>query len=90
LHTVAGGGTFLYPAIATLVVEEMQHPTESLTLREGEILQHIVRGETSTQIANNLSLSVKTIEWHRNNLMSKLGIHNVAELVRFALEHGLG
>jgi DNA-binding NarL/FixJ family response regulator len=89
LRIVAGGGTFLYPTIAKLVVEEMHRPTEVLTPREVEVLRYIVRGETSAAIAEILSLSVKTVEWHRNNLMSKLGIHNVVELVRYSLEHGL-
>ncbi len=89
LRTVASGGTFLYPSVATVLVEEMHHPTESLTPREVQVLRHIVRGETSSNIAEILSLSVKTVEWHRNNLMSKLGLHNVAELVRYSLEHGL-
>jgi DNA-binding NarL/FixJ family response regulator len=90
LRTVARGGTFLYPTVATLLVEEMKHPTVSLTPREAEVLQHIVRGETSSQIADSLSLSVKTVEWHRSNLMSKLNVHGVADLVRYALEHELG
>jgi two-component system, NarL family, response regulator NreC len=89
LRAVANGETFLYPAVSTVVVEEMQKPGESLTPRESEILERIVRGETSAQIARNLSLSVKTVEWHRNNLMSKLDVHNAAELVRLALQHGL-
>ena len=89
LRTVARGGTFLYPTVATLLVEEMKHPTVSLTPREAEVLQHIVRGETSSQIAESLSLSVKTVEWHRSNLMSKLNVHGVADLVRYALEHEL-
>jgi DNA-binding NarL/FixJ family response regulator len=89
LRTVAGGDTYLYPTVSDIVLEAMQNPGESLTPREAEILQHIVRGKTSPQIAEGLSLSVKTVEWHRNNLMSKLGVHNVAELVRFALQHGL-
>jgi DNA-binding NarL/FixJ family response regulator len=89
LRAVAQGETFLYPAVSTVLVEEMQSPGESLTPRETEVLKRIVDGETSPQIAEALSLSVKTVEWHRNNLMSKLGVHNAAELVRFALQHGL-
>jgi DNA-binding NarL/FixJ family response regulator len=89
LRTVASGEVFLCPSVSTTVAEEMYRPGESLTPRELEILQHIVRGETSPQIAAGLALSVKTVEWHRNNLMSKLGVHNAAELVYFALQHGL-
>jgi DNA-binding NarL/FixJ family response regulator len=96
LRTVAGGGTFLYPPVATTLVEEMRRqaegtPTmlESLTPRESEILKCIARGQTNSQIATILSISVKTVEWHRSNLMSKLDAHGVADLVRYALEHKL-
>lgn len=89
LRIVAEGGTFLYPSVASLLAEELQHPTESLTPREIEILRHIVQGETNSQIGESLSLSVKTIEWHRTNLMNKLNLHNVAELVNYALQHEL-
>jgi DNA-binding NarL/FixJ family response regulator len=90
LRTVACGETSLHPTVSTIVAEEVRGGgAEALTPREVEILEHIVRGETSRQIAGDLSLSAKTVEWHRNNLMSKLGVHNVAELVRVALQHGL-
>jgi DNA-binding NarL/FixJ family response regulator len=89
VRAVARGETFLYPAVSSVLVEEMRRPGESLTARETEVLEHIVRGETSPQIAESLGLSVKTVEWHRNNLMSKLDAHNAAELVRIALQSGL-
>jgi two-component system response regulator NreC len=89
LRTVARGETFLYPAVSSVLVEEIRRPGESLTPRETEILEHIVRGETNPEIAQVLGLSIKTVEWHRSNLMSKLDVHNAAELVRFALQQGL-
>jgi DNA-binding NarL/FixJ family response regulator len=96
LRAVARGETFLYPAVAAVVVDEMRRQGEAetttpaaLTSREREILHFIVLGKTNTQMAYTLSLSVKTVEWHRANLMSKLGLHNVADLVRYALQHGL-
>ena len=89
LRTVARGETYLHPAVSTVLVEEMRRPGEPLTPREQEILEHIVHGETSPQIAASLSLSLKTVEWHRNNLMGKLGVHNAAELVHVALQRGL-
>jgi two-component system response regulator NreC len=95
LRVVAKGETFLIPTAATAVVEEMrrrgEEPTtdssDSLTPRELEILKHIVTGKTNSQIAVELSISVKTVEWHRSNLMSKLDVHSVADLVRYAIEH---
>jgi DNA-binding NarL/FixJ family response regulator len=89
LRVVARGETYVHPELSTVLVEEVQYPAESLTPREKEILERIVRGETNPQIASSLSLSIKTVEWHRANLMSKLNAHNAAELVRIALERGL-
>lgn len=94
LRTVAQGETFLPPSVATTVLEQVQQSDRSngsktLTPREREILKHIVQGETNPQIAGALSLSVKTVDWHRANLMSKLDLHTVADLVRYALQNGL-
>jgi len=89
LRAVAGGETYLHPEVSAVLVEEVRCPDEALTPREKEILEHIVQGETNPQIAASLSLSVKTVEWHRSNLMSKLNVHNAAELVRVALQCGL-
>ena len=60
-----------------------------LTPRKIEILKHIAAGETNPQIATALGLSVKTVDWHRVNLMSKLDLHTVADLVRYALHTGI-
>lgn len=95
LRTVSRGETFLYPAVTSMLVDEMRRarqgaaPPEDLTEREREILALIVKGNTNAQIASALSLSIKTVEWHRGNLMSKLGAHNAADLVRLALQCGL-
>jgi len=89
LRAVVRGETYLHPEVSAVLVEEVRCPDEPLTPREKEILRHIVDGETSRQIAASLALSVKTVEWHRNNLMSKLNVHNAAELVRVALQRGL-
>jgi DNA-binding CsgD family transcriptional regulator len=61
----------------------------SLTKREGEILQLIVSGQTNKQIAQFLTRSERTVEFHRNRLMRKLGAHNAAELVKSAMAIGL-
>jgi DNA-binding CsgD family transcriptional regulator len=61
----------------------------SLTKREGEILRLIVSGQTNKQIAQCLSRSERTIEFHRNRLMRKVGAHNAAELVKGAIGMGL-
>ncbi len=96
LHLVARGEIFLYPSIATAVVEDMRKPSEAngkaartLTSRESEILRCIVLGQTNAHIAAALQISIKTVEWHRANLMIKLDAHSVADLVRYALRYGL-
>jgi two-component system response regulator NreC len=62
---------------------------EPLTPRETEVLKYIVRGYTNRQIGEELNISVRTVEGHRANLSSKLGIQSRAEFVRYAREHGL-
>jgi len=96
IRTVSRGETFLQPSVASTVAEQIRHQaidtekrSEPLTPREEEILKYIALGKTNPQIASILSLSVKTVEWHRTNLMSKLDAHNIAELVRYASQHGL-
>ncbi len=62
---------------------------ETLTARERQILQLSAEGQTSTAIGTRLSISPRTVEAHRANLMRKLGFHKLTELVRFALERQL-
>ncbi len=60
-----------------------------LTPREREVLQLVAEGKTSNQVAENLHVSVKTVETHRTQLMHKLKIKNMAELVKYAIQEGL-
>jgi DNA-binding NarL/FixJ family response regulator len=71
----------------SLVPEEI--PSEPLTAREIEVLRLIAQGHTNRQVADVLHISVRTVESHRANLMSKLGLSSRAELVRYAMEHNL-
>jgi DNA-binding NarL/FixJ family response regulator len=66
-----------------------QSPIDSLSPRELEVIQFVVEGKTSAEIAKILSLSPKSIETYRSRLMSKLGINNIPSLVKFALLHGI-
>lgn len=67
----------------------MRDPLERLTPRQREILQLVVEGKKTREIAEILSVSVKTVETHRAQLMDRLGIHDVAGLVRYAIRNGL-
>ena len=62
---------------------------DMLTPRELEILQFLIQGYTNRQIAEELSLSVRTVEGHRSNLSAKLGLHSRVDLIRYAREQGL-
>jgi len=88
IRRVAAGETVLAPQLvqtATLRGER----NAGLTPRELEILQHIVAGKSNKEIASLLNLSVNTVAVHRANIMDTLGIHKTAELVVYAIRHGL-
>jgi DNA-binding NarL/FixJ family response regulator len=61
----------------------------TLTPRENQVVQLLAEGKTSKEVANILSLSVKTAETHRSNIMSKLGLHSVSELVLYAVRNNI-
>lgn len=96
LRSVMRGETYLSPAISRHVVEGFLHgvmgeadPLAALTPRQREILQLIAEGKANKEIAAALKLSVKTVEAHRAQLMDRLGIHDIAGLVRLAIRAGL-
>ena len=64
-------------------------PLETLSQREREILKLVADGKTSREIAERLSISPKTVDTYRSRLMSKIGVKNLAGLVKFAIRHGL-
>ena len=98
IRTVHEGGVFLYPALAkSLVRDFMGRAAESgeraaldgLTEREQEVLKLIADGSTNQEIADKLTISVKTVERHRANIMGKLNLHSRTELVKYAIRKGL-
>jgi len=64
-------------------------PLESLSLREREILQLVAEGKTSQEIAKRLSISSKTVDTYRSRLMHKIGVEDMAGLIKFAIQHGV-
>ena len=62
---------------------------ETLTTREREILQMTVEGQTSQEVGDKLTISPRTVEVHRSNLMNKLGLRNQTDLIRFAIKRGI-
>lgn len=96
LKAVMRGEIYLSPAVSRQVVTGyVQHAGETvdeldrLSLRQRETLQLIAEGRTTQEIACQLGISVKTVEKHRAQLMERLGIHDVASLVRYAIRAGL-
>jgi DNA-binding NarL/FixJ family response regulator len=98
IRSLLGGKTYLSPDVAEKVVNgyldgglSTHAPTvwESLTLREREVLKLIAEGRANKHIASYLSVSVKTVEKHRSNLMKKLDLHNAAALTAYAIERGM-
>jgi len=94
LRAVIDGGTYLGPGVSELVRRMMIEPDkvdsiEGLSQREREVLQLIAEGLSTKEIAGKLSISVKTAETHRSNLMMKLDLHGIAGLTRYAIDHGL-
>lgn len=68
---------------------EAEDPLEMLSAREREVLQYVVEGKSSAEIADLISLSPKTVESYRSRLMQKLGLHDLPSLVKFAIQHGI-
>ncbi len=97
IQNVVSNQTYLSSRISGIVVEEYVHRLEKndnsaysiLTPREREVLQLIAEGKSTKAIAKELFVSNKTIEWHRRQLMNKLGAQSVAELVKYAIREGL-
>jgi len=97
IHAAAKGKRVLRPEVAALVAEaRMQRPNledwaayDQLGKREKQVLQLVVEGKTSGEIATALEISSRTVEAHRNNIKRKLGISTTAELTKFAIREGL-
>jgi len=93
IQEVTRGALYLSPAVSGTVVQAFLNATEvreePLSDRERQVLQLVAESKTSKEIATILGISIKTAESHRNHIMEKLDIHDVAGLVRYAIRHGL-
>lgn len=98
IRSASMGKVYLSPAISDSVLntlmmpqpdEPPESPSELLTPREREVLQLIAEGYTNNAIAETLTISVKTVEKHRANLMSKLNVHDLPTLIRKAIKYKL-
>ena len=90
VRAVCAGRRYVSPAIGLLSeLSEQRGPLESLSTRESQVLQLVVEGRTSGEIAHAISLSKTSVDTYRSRLMKKLGVSDVASLVKLAVQHGL-
>ena len=98
IRAVHSGKAFFSPAVSRMLVEdyirqlqdrEIEDSYELLTTREREILQLIAEGRSNKEIAGILNLSLYTVETHRGNMMEKLNLHTVPELILYAVRKGV-
>ena len=94
IRAVHAGQRYLSPRVADVVIDDYAADgkadlLEKLSTREREVLQLLAEGRTGSEIAQRLTLSQKTVETYRARLVEKLGIRDVAGLVKFAIQRGL-
>ncbi len=96
IHAALKGKTFITPALTKQVVEQAQsgvrgnkEGAKSLTARQREILQLFAEGRSAKEIASDLAISARTVEFHKYQMMEMNGLHSSAELIHFAIKHGI-
>ena len=97
IRVVCAGKKYLSPDVIDIVLQDYLNPsiendraqTPELTVREREVLQLLAEGRATREIAERLNISIKTVESHRKNIMTKLDLHTVAELTKYAVRRGL-
>jgi len=93
IQEVLRGMMYLSPGVSQAVVAaylaKSELPPDPLTAREREVLQLVAEGQNTKEIAAKLDISIKTVEAHRSQIMSRLEIHDLASLVRYAIRTGL-
>lgn len=96
IRAALDGRTFVTPQLAAGIVSAMdqgpgraQDPIASLTPRQLEVLQLLAEGHSAKEIAGSLSISARTVEFHKYQMMETLGLHTSAELIHFAIKNGV-
>ena len=98
VRAVASGKAFFSPAVSKVLAEDYlrqvrqrgaEDPYDLLTARERELLQLIAEGKSAKEIAGLLNLSAHTVDTHRGNLMQKLNVHSIPELILYAVRKGI-
>ena len=98
VRAVAQGRSFLTRKVSKLLQEDyvrqmermgVEDSYEMLTAREREVLQLVAEGRTNKEVANDLNISLTTVETHRTHILQKLGLHSVPELILYAVRKGI-
>jgi DNA-binding NarL/FixJ family response regulator len=98
ISSVLSGKSYISPALSDTVMtdyvrraqgEQKDTQLDKLSGREREVLQLIAEGKSSAEVGELLHISVRTVDTHRHNIMTKLEIHSIAGLTKFAIRHGL-
>ena len=96
IHAALKGETFITPSLTKQVVEEAEtgargdnEGAKALTSRQREILQLLVKGRSAKEIAGDLAISARTVEFHKYHMMEMNGLHTSAELIHFAIKNGI-
>ncbi len=94
VRSVYSGQLYMSSGIDLNIIEELSKPPKAslldeLSPREREVLQLVVEGNSSAQVAQKLNLSPKTVDTYRSRLMAKLGLKNLPELIKFAIRNGI-
>ena len=88
IRAVSRGERVVPPGVDELLATGETDPAGALTARELEVMRMLARGMTNREIAEHLSISIKTIDTHRGHVLKKLNLRNNSELTRFAVKHG--
>jgi DNA-binding NarL/FixJ family response regulator len=92
VKTIYDGGRYFSPQITSIIAESAANPPEQtpeLTQREREVLQLVANGRSTKQIADELEISIRTVESHRINMLKKMSVSNTAELIKKSMELGI-
>lgn len=96
IRAALAGKTYVTPALAGAVIQAIQtgadggaDPASRLTPRQRQILQLLAEGRSAKEVAGTLGISSRTVEFHKYHMMESLGLHSSAELIGFAIKHGI-
>ena len=96
IHAALSGKTFITPSLTKQLVEQAgrgarsgNDGAKSLTPRQREILQALAEGRSAKEIACDLAISARTVEFHKYQIMEMYELHSTAELIHFAIKHGI-